>query len=237
MFYLNETYYRFIYLLIKILYNILKIYFHKVDIFFIIIISILFFINIIYYFIFTEPREIFFFYIYSCFIFFFFSFFPYLITFLFDYIKTASYVKEWLIIKLFKNKIIFSYFIINLTTFFLGLPIFWEFFLSFQNDSNIFPFFFELSGLNYLFYFNSIFIFTNCLQFFLFLGLYYFYKKGFIKIILNKTYIIFLFLIFSTMVTPPELFIQISLFCILYICLEILIFIFLLYYIYVYNSN
>src|SRR5690554_3243998 len=131
MFYLNETYYRFIYLLIAILFNILILYLHKFYIVFIIIIPTLFFINIIYYFIFTEPREIFFFYIYSFFTFFFFSFFPYLINFLFDYIKTASYVKEWLIIKLFKNKIIFSYFLINLKIFFLGLLFFFDFFFFF----------------------------------------------------------------------------------------------------------
>src|SRR5690554_7001462 len=115
MFYLNETYYRFIYLLIAILCNILTLYLHKVDIAFISIILTLFVTNIIDYFIFTEPREIFFFYIYSCFTFFFFFFFPFLINFFFYYIKTAIYFKKCLIIKIFKNKIIFIYFIIILT--------------------------------------------------------------------------------------------------------------------------
>src|SRR5690554_3788466 len=117
MFYLNETYYRFIYLLIAILCNILTLYLHKVDIAFISIIPTLFVTNIIDYFIFTEPREIFFFYIYSCFTFFFFFFFLFLFFFFF--------------ILLFYYFIIFIFFFIFLLHFFFFIILYFFFFFNY----------------------------------------------------------------------------------------------------------
>jgi len=232
MFYLSEVYYRFYYLGLAILISIVLLYIYKTDIVFIATIPIYLKNNLLDYFIFTEPREILFFYLYLCLNFLLFSLVPYLIVLVFDYIKMALYKKEWTKLNRFKYKLIITYFIINLTTFFIGLPIFWDFFSSFQSNSKLFSFFLELSALNYFYYFNSIFILTNLLQGLLIIGFLFFIRKEIAALIINKSYICFLFLLFSTLVTPPDLLLQVLLFCTLYICLEISFFFILIYYFY-----
>src|SRR5690606_21449633 len=114
---------------------------------------------------------------------------------------------------------------------------FWEFFSSIQNNSKFFSFFLELSALKYFYYFNSIFILTNFLQSILIIGFLFYLYKGFISIIINKSYIYLLFLVFSTLATPPDLILQVLLFCSLYICLEFCIFFILMYYFYLNKNN
>src|SRR5690554_4854326 len=236
MFYLSEIYYRFFYVFISMCLNIFLLYIYKNDIIFITLIPVFLKNNLLDYFIFTEPKEILFFYLYSCFSFLLFLSIPYLFINIIDYIKTAMYFKEWIRLKNLKFYILITYFIINILTFFIGLPLFWSFFSSFQNYSNLFTFFLELSALNYFYYFNSIFLLTNLLQILLVSFLFLFYKKRLLSIIKNKAYIYLIFLLFSTLVTPPDLFLQITLFCSLYICLEIVIFCILIFYFYL-NKN
>lgn len=236
MFYISEIYYRFFYSILAIIISLILLYIYKNDIIFITIIPILLKNNLLDYFIFTEPREILFFYIYSCLNFLLFIFVPYLVIIFFDYIKTASYNKEWHYLQLLKYKLLICYFSVNILTFFIGLPIFWEFFASFQNTSKLFSFFLELSALNYFYYFNSIFILTNFLQGLLIISFLFFIRKGILTVIINKSYIYLLFLLFSTLVTPPDLLLQILLFCSLYICFEFSIFFILIYYFYL-NKN
>lgn len=237
MFYISEIYYRLFYFILAILISIVLLYNYKNDIIFITIIPILLKNNFIDYFIFTEPREILFFYLYSCVNFFMFIIIPYLIIVIFDYTKTATYKKEWSKLFQLECKLIICYFSINLLAFFVGLPIFWEFFSSIQNNSKFFSFFLELSALKYFYYFNSIFILTNFLQSILIIGFLFYLYKGFISIIINKSYIYLLFLVFSTLATPPDLILQVLLFCSLYICLEFCIFFILMYYFYLNKNN
>ena len=236
MFYISEISYRLFYFILAIIINLVLLYIYKNDIIFITVIPILLKNNLLDYFIFTEPREILFFYLYSCFNFLLFILVPYLLIVFFDYIKTASYIKEWYKLRILRYKLFICYFSINFLTFFIGLPIFWEFFSSFQNNSKLFSFFLELSALNYFYYFNSIFILTNFLLGLLIVGFFFFIRKGVLTVIINKSYIYFLFLMFSTLVTPPDLLLQILLFCSLYICFELSIFFILIYYFYV-NKN
>ncbi len=226
MLYISEIYYRFFYFLIALIFSILVLYINKNDIIFITIIPITFENNLIDYFIFTEPREILFFYIYSCFNFLLFSLIPYILFIIFDFIKSAVYAKEWIKMEKIKYKLLYIYIIINFITFFIGLPIFWEFFSSFQQNSNLFTFFLELSAIKYFYYFNSIFILTNLLQILFFISLIFFFNRRFSTILINKKYLYLIFLIFSTLITPPDLLLQIFIFCNLYICLEILIFLY-----------
>ncbi len=237
MFYISEIYYRFFYFILSIIISICILYFYKDDIIFITVIPILLKNNLFDYFIFTEPREILFLYLYSCFNFLIVILIPYIIICFFDFIKTATYQQEWFKIKKLKYILLYIYTITNLVTFFIGLPIFWDFFSTFQTTSNLFSFFLELSAINYFYYFNSIFILTNIFQHFLIIGLIFFIKQGFIYLLINKSYIFFLFLIFSTLITPPDLILQIILFCSLYICLEIYIFLFFVYYFYNNKNN
>lgn len=237
MFYISEIYYRFFYFLFSVIISISILYFYKDDIIFITIIPILLKNNLFDYFIFTEPREILFLYLYSCLNFLIIVLVPYMLISSFDFIRTATYYQEWLKIKKLKYTLLYIYIIINLTTFFIGLPIFWDFFSTFQTTSNLFSFFLELSAINYFYYFNSIFFITNVFQLFLVIGLVFYVKKGFLFLLVNKSYIFLLFLLFSTLITPPDLILQIILFCSLYTCLEIYIYIFFLFYFYNNKSN
>jgi len=237
MFYLSEIYYRLVYFLISIIFNIFLLYIYKNDIIFITIIPALLKNNLLDYFIFTEPREILFFYLYSCFSFLLFIILPLIGVNLYDYMKPTVYKKEWNQLIYVKNKLLFIFFFVNFFSFFLGLPLFWDFFSSFQTYSNLFTFFLELSALNYFYYFNSVFIITNLLQLLLTILLFYFYKKGLVLTIFKKLYIYLIFLIFSTVVTPPDLILQVLLFCSLCICLEIFFLCVLIYYSYRNKNN
>lgn len=232
MFYISEIYYRLSYFILAIIISLVLLYIYKNDVIFITVIPIFLKNNLLDYFIFTEPREVLFFYLYSCLNFLLFIIIPYIIIIFFDYIKTATYNNEWFVLINVRYKLILSFFCINILTFFIGLPIFWNFFSSFQNGSKLFSFFLELSALNYFYYFNSIFILTNLLQGLLIVGFFFFIRKSTLTIIVNKSYISFLFLLFSTLVTPPDLFLQVLLFCSLYICLELNIFFILVYFCY-----
>ena len=67
MFYISEISYRLFYFILAIIINLVLLYIYKNDIIFITVIPILLKNNLLDYFIFTEPREILFFYLYSCF--------------------------------------------------------------------------------------------------------------------------------------------------------------------------
>lgn len=237
MFYLSEIYYRLVYFLISILFNIFLLYIYKNDIIFITIIPALLKKNLLDYFIFTEPREILFFYLFSCFSFLLFIILPFLFMVIYDYIKPSLYKAEWIKLAKLKNKLLLIFFLVNILTFFIGLPLFWGFFSSFQTYSNLFTFFLELSALNYFYYFSSIFLITNLFLILLTMLLLYFYKIGILLSIFKKSYIYLIFLIFSTVVTPPDLILQILLFCSLCICLEVFIFYVLIYYSYFNKIN
>src|SRR5690606_4045408 len=104
MFYISEIYYRFFYFILAIIISIILLYIYKNDVIFITVIPILLKNNLLDYFIFTEPREILFFYLYSCLNFLLFIAVPYLVIVFFDYIKTASYAKEWHNLEALKHK-------------------------------------------------------------------------------------------------------------------------------------
>ena len=111
MFYISEISYRLFYFILAIIINLVLLYIYKNDIIFITVIPILLKNNLLDYFIFTEPREILFFYLYSCFNFLLFILVPYLLIVFFDYIKTASYIKEWYKLRILRYKLFICYFL------------------------------------------------------------------------------------------------------------------------------
>jgi sec-independent protein translocase protein TatC len=225
MLYLKEIYYRLVFILFSFLICLFIIYIYKEEIVFIIILPSWLSKFPIEYFIFTEPKEIFLFYL-SCFLFVGSLFvFPLIIYSVYEYLRPALYKDEDT--KLSKIKVYFNkiYFISNMFIFFVFIPIFWNFFSSFDKHSDLILFFLELSAINYFNFLFSIFIMSNVLIIFLFILLKIFLNKGISFILEIKKYLIFLFLIFSTVITPPELELQIFMFVFLYVSLEIVIFI------------
>lgn len=231
MIYLLDFSYRIFYAFFSCILGIIYLYFFLDDFIFIFTLPSIIQTNIIDSFIFTEPKEIFIFKILICIFYLFLTCIPYFVILFFDYFKAGLYNNEWLHIKKLQIFFLIFYYICNFLSFFIFLPIFWSFFLSLATHHSLTNYFFELSALNY---FNFLFsthisLLLACLFLILFSYLSYFFG---IKLLLTiKRYIIILILLFSTIITPPDLEFQICLFLSLYICLEsFFAFLFLKYY-------
>lgn len=227
MIYLKEIQIRFYYFLLASITTIVLLYWLKEKFLFILILTTIFSDTFIDYFIFTNPSEIFFFY-FSIGIFFFFIFlFPYCLWAFLDYLKPSFFSCEWKQIYQVITKIYLILLFLNLINFFVFFPFFWNFFTSFDLNSQVSyvstPFFLELSALNYLSFFFNNFLLSNMLFIFFFLFVYFILFFGLIneQIIYAKNYCILFALFFSTLLTPPQLELQIFLFGSLYICIEI----------------
>lgn len=200
-------------------------YIYKETLLFLIIKSYCFYeFNISYYFIFTNITEMFTTYIQliNCIaiqIIIFFIFYhtisflaPGLYTFEFEYLSKVFFMSIFFWA--------FSIFVLN--TFFL--PTCWEFFLSFQKpNTNLY---FEAKINEYLhFYLISYYICSLNFQMFMVLILFFNYINGDLLIIkeLRKIFY-FIFLIFSTVITPPDILSQITLLISVISIFEFLIF-------------
>lgn len=232
MIYFTDLYYRWIYLINALFFCIIYLYLYIDQFIFIFIIPSIFKTNLIDSFIFTEPKEIFFFKICICIFFLIITIIPYIIINVFDYFKAALYFKEWKILVKIQYFSIIFYYVFTILSFFFILPIFWGFFISLSSNSQLVLYFFELSALNYFNFLISTYLlifFSLIFIYFFFLSIYYLGVKSILQI---KFYIILIFLIFSTIVTPPDLEFQILLFLGLYICLEFFFFNIILLYFY-----
>jgi len=232
MIYLTDFYYRVLYLFSSLLISLIYLYINLEEFIFIFIIPSILQTITLDAFIFTEPKEIFFFKINICIFFLFLVSLPYLIILICDYFKAALYKTEWKKILNLQILVYIYYYCFTIISFFLCIPIFWKFFLSLSQKTNLINYFFELSALNYFnFVISTYFLIFSSLIFifFIFICLKF---LGLISILKIKNYIILCFLIFSTIITPPDLEFQILLFFSLYICLEF--FFFLIYLIYYY---
>jgi Sec-independent protein secretion pathway component TatC len=243
MFYLKELYFRFFYFILCSSFCLLIVYLYKEQLAFILILPSYFGKSPIEYFIFTEPKEIFLFYLALCFFCYFLFSLPYFLFSCYDYIKPALYINENIIVSSLLKKMLNFYIIFNIIIFLIFLPIFWNFFSSFTKETGLILFYFELSALNYFHFLFTTFLICNLLLIFLSSGVYIFIKYGFSILLQIKPYIILLFLLFSTLITPPDLELQIILFFFLYISLEIFLFLFFVLYsyknklIYFYKGN
>lgn len=232
MIYLQDISYRVIYSIIAISLSIIYLYFTLNDFIFIFTLPSLNKYYIIDSFIFTEPKEIFLFKIFIGFFYLLNTLIPYVLILAIDFIKAGLYKNEWLKIKKFQTISLNLYYIFSILSFFIFLPIFWSFFISLSVQQSLTNYFFELSALNYFYFLFSTHFSLILACFFFICCCFSIYLFG-INLILNfKKYIIIIFLLFSTIITPPDLEFQIFLFLSLYICLEILFFILFLKYFY-----
>jgi sec-independent protein translocase protein TatC len=187
------------------------------------------------YFIFTEPMEIFSFYIGSFIIFGLFFLMPYFFWQIIDFLKGALFQKEWIRLK----KFLISYIIFFLFSFsfiFLALmPLLWDFFSSFHLMEGKLPFYLELKASQYFsFFFNTI-LFSEVFFFIIFI-LFFFLMlstKGLEFILLGKFLIYFLFLLGATVLTPPDLISQILFFFCFILLFEAFFFLLLLHKLYI----
>lgn len=222
MLYIKEIYYRLVYLIIAFLVCLSTLYLYKDEIVFILILPSWLSIFPIKYFIFTEPQEIFFFYINIFLCISGLYLFPYGLDIFYEYFRPALYQTEALLYTHLKRYFLVVYLIANVFIFFIILPLFWNFFASFEKHSNLIFFYLELSAINYFKFLVSIFMGSNVLIIILLVLLKICLSKG-IRFILNvKKYLILMFLIFSTVLTPPEIDVQILIFLVLWVLLELI---------------
>lgn len=133
---------------------------------------------------------------------------------------------------LFFRKIFFASVLLGLLSFYFFynqlVPIVFKFFLSFQDYSiQTINFHFEAKIYEYLMFYKDLylscfFIFQNCIFLILLAG----FTSNNLRVLKNiRKFIYIVFLVFSTLLTPPDVFSQIFLFLSLLIGFEILIFI------------
>jgi sec-independent protein translocase protein TatC len=183
--------------------------------------------NVSNYFIFTDVTEIF--YVYLDLAIFIsnqtilFNFFYHFLMFLSPGLYKFEYNNLYFLIKLSFSIFIFSIVVLNL---FL-MPLSWQFFLNFQNNSfNSIPFFFEAKVSEYLAYYINLYYL--CLfngQFSLLLLIYVSSFSNNVMIIkkLRKIFY-FIFVVIATLTTPPDVVSQLVLSFILILIYEIIIF-------------
>ena len=142
---------------------------------------------------------------------------------------------------LFKSEYIYLMFVlkISLTWFFFSIilfinfffPICWEFFLSFQNLEiiKITTLYFESKINEYLyFYTSSYYTFVFCFQILAFLFLMFDFSKSNTELVQKfRKFFYYFFIIFSTLVTPPDVFSQLFLSSCLIFNYETLVFYFI----------
>ena len=179
-------------------------------------------------FIFTNVTEIF--YVYLKLIFFIsnqtilFSLFYHVLMFLVSGLYKFEYENLKFFIKLF----IFSFFTSLLFLNTLLVPLTWDFFLKFQNqDLKLIPFFFEAKLDEYLIYYINLYYLCliNCqISFFLLITVSYYSKNNFNTIKNLRKFFYFLFVVISTLTTPPDVISQLVLSFSLICVYEIIIF-------------
>ena len=125
------------------------------------------------------------------------------------------YILSWVCSMILLNKVI--------------IPVSWDFFLSFQKADGI-AFFFEAKIIEYLNYFTNLYYvcFLNCQLLAVITLLLNNYSKNINKIRRFRKLFYMIFVIFSTLTTPPDIISQVLMSISLITCYEILLFLSLL---------
>jgi len=140
------------------------------------------------------------------------------------FIKNGLYVYEYLLLKNFSFIFMIFFIINNLIIYFFFIPIIWEFFLNFEITSNLklFNLFFEGKINDYVLLILKLLININiCLNLPLILIILTYYNIFTLKFIIKQRKIFyFIFLVFSTLISPPELLSLFFIIILLYILYE-----------------
>jgi len=225
---------RLLLLLITWLSTLFVCYTHKETLLFLLIQSNEFTINssIMFYFIFTNVTEIFSVYIqlitFLCFQ----IFFLYLIYHCFNFLSLAMFKIELYYVKMFLNFSILMWISSIFLTHFVLVPITWKFFLSFQDiiSSKFVQLHFEAKLTEYLtFYILIYYLCVFYCQIFTIFFFFFNYVNNKIKVIKKfRKLFYYFFVIFSTLVSPPDVFSQIFISGLVILIYELLVFSFLL---------
>jgi Sec-independent protein secretion pathway component TatC len=222
MFYFKELYFRFLFITYAILHIYFYCYIHKNNIISIIIAPFFIFneaFNTT--FIQTDPAELFIVIINIVLMFTIFFFIPYILWVMLDFLKTGFYSYEYITIKQYLILNLLLVYIFNILALLYFFPLIWSFFNSFNSIS------FDVITVNqllkidtYIYFLYTFLKITN--MFFIFLVLIYIliFLKGIIFLVKYKKLLTLLNILVATLLSPPEVYIQIVIFIVLQMTLE-----------------
>jgi sec-independent protein translocase protein TatC len=182
----------------------------------------------IHYFIFTDVTEVFSVYIKLILFISFQILFIYLFYHSFIFLSHGLFIFEYYYLK-FLLKIVLAIWVLSiLMSKYILIPTMWDFFFNFKNSSFI-HFHFEAKLNEYLdFYMGLYYLFIGYCQVFTLLFIYFFSIKNNILLIKkSRKLFYYFFVLFSTFVSPPEVFSQLVLSFILIFFFELFIFFFI----------
>ena len=177
------------------------------------------------YYIYTHPFELYYTQLYFCLTVSFYIIFPYFLWQILDFCKPSLYFTEYLILHKTFLKGLWIFNVIYFLLYLFVIPISLEILQTVKQtyNSTFFTVFFELKVqdfINFIFYLNAIvsisILFLLLLNFFIF-------QIQLSKILTNKKFLYLIALVFSTFITPPDIFSQIFLLCLIICSLEFII--------------
>lgn len=232
MFYLNELSFRAQYCSLSFIITGILFYFYKNLLLLILTFSILKVPskNIIQgfdHFIYTHPGELLKIYFLIILTFIFIFIIPYLVWHFLDFFRSSFFLSEMINIRLFLFLFLLFTFFLNVFGFFLLFPNIWFFFECFNNQietDNVLNLFLELRIQDFLTFFFGFFYVLN-FAILLFLFLFFIIISFGLKTLLSwKKLFIFIHISFATLLSPPDVFSQMSIFLFLSFLFEFILF-------------
>lgn len=227
MFYLTELFFRFQYLIVSFLLTIFVAYFFKDILFILLTFPLISNSNTLNSFIYTHPAELLTIHLLLMVLIGAVFQIPYFFWHFVDFIKTSLIQDEYKKLKKVILLCIFSLIFFNFFFFFVIFPRFWFFFYNFNfssNSSQTLTFFLELRVQEY-FDFVLTFVYSVNLFIFVFFILFIFFVfLGFEKLLYWKKLFLFINIVFATLLSPPDVYSQLSILFVLTFFLEIIIF-------------
>lgn len=227
MFYLTELFFRFQYFVVSFLLTVLIAYLFKDILFILLTFPLINNSNTLNSFIYTHPAELLTIHLLLMVLIAFIFQIPYFFWHFVDFIKTSLIQKEYKNLTKVLLLCVFSLILFNFFFFFIIFPKFWFFFYNFNfsfNNPQTLNFFLELRVQEYFdfvltfIYSVNLFILIFFLLFIIFLFL------GFEKLLYWKKLFLFINIVFATLLSPPDVYSQLSILFVLTLFLEIIVF-------------
>jgi len=227
MFYLTELFFRFQYFIVSFLLTVLIAYLFKDILFILLTFPLINNSNTLNSFIYTHPAELLTIHLLLMVLIAFIFQIPYFFWHFVDFIKTSLIKKEYKNLTKVLFLCVFSLILFNFFFFFIIFPKFWFFFYNFNfsfNNPQTLNFFLELRVQEYFDFVLTFIYSVNLFILIFFLLFIFFLFLGFEKLLYWKKLFLFINIVFATLLSPPDVYSQLSILFVLTLFLEIIVF-------------
>jgi sec-independent protein translocase protein TatC len=227
MFYLTELFFRFQYFIVSFLLTVLIAYLFKDILFILLTFPLINNSNTLNSFIYTHPAELLTIHLLLMVLIAFIFQIPYFFWHFVDFIKTSLIKKEYKNLTKVLFVCVFSLILFNFFFFFIIFPKFWFFFYNFNfsfNNPQTLNFFLELRVQEYFDFVLTFIYSVNLFILIFFLLFIFFLFLGFEKLLYWKKLFLFVNIVFATLLSPPDVYSQLSILFVLTLFLEIIVF-------------